>query len=481
VHVHTRLYTNGDWLDPLGDATIDVVSPYTEQIVGRVPDGTPADIERAVAAARAAFDTGPWPRLPVADRAAVLDRAADLLERRAAEVGALIIAEMGSPASFVATGQVPVPIAFLRAAAALGREFPFEERLDGGDGGSTLVLQEPVGVVGCIVPSNFPLLLAAAQIAPAIVAGCCVVLKPAPESPLDTYVLAEVLQEAGLPPGVVNIVPGGSVAGTRLVRHPDVDKVAYTGSAAVGRQVASWCGERLARVSLELGGKSAAIVLDDAPLEQTVAGLLPMAFLNSGQACVAQTRILVSRSRRDEFVEAFAEATAAMTIGDPADLGTQIGPLLARRQRDRVESYLDLGRDAGAKVVVGGGRPASQPRGWFVEPTLFVDVDNSMRIAREEIFGPVVCVLDYDDPAEAVAIANDSEYGLSGSVWTADVAAGIDIARRVRTGMVSVNGAFQSPDAPFGGYKNSGIGRECGTAGLSLYLESKSVGLPPSS
>ncbi|OHV31549.1 MULTISPECIES: aldehyde dehydrogenase [Pseudofrankia] len=477
MHVHTHLYTDGDWLDPLGDATIDVISPYTEEIVGRVPDGTPADIERAVAAARAAFDTGPWPRLPVADRADLLDRAADLLERRGAEVGALIIAEMGSPASFVAAGQVPAPIAFLRAAAALAREFPFEEHL--GEGGRTLVLHEPVGVVACVVPSNFPLLLAVAQVAPAIAAGCCVVLKPAPESPLDTYVLAEILREVGLPPGVVNIVPGGSVAGTHLVRHPQVDKVAYTGSAAVGRQVAAWCGERLARVSLELGGKSAAIILDDAPLERTVADLLPMAFLNSGQACVAQTRILVSRRRHDEFVDAFAEAVAAMTVGDPADLGTQIGPLLARRQRDRVEGYLDIGRDAGAKIVTGGGRPASQPRGWFVEPTLFVGVDNSMRIAREEIFGPVVCVLDYDHPDEAVAIANDSEYGLSGSVWTADVAAGVDIARRVRTGMVSVNGAFQSPDAPFGGFKNSGIGRECGTAGFSLYLETKSVGLPP--
>lgn len=479
MHVRNESYVDGGWVEPLGSGVIEVVSPFTEEVIARVPDGTPADIDRAVDAARRSFDRGDWRRTPVGERADLLERVADLLEARSEELAALITEEMGSTITFTTNGQVPGPIGILRSVAQLARTFPFEgERSDGQ--ARSLVVHEPVGVVAAIVPSNFPLLLAVSRIAPALVAGCSVVLKPAPESPLDTYVLAEAFATAGLPPGVLNIVPGGREAGEHLVCHPDVDEVAYTGSTAAGKRIASLCGERLTRVTLELGGKSAAIVLDDAPLAETVAALLPLSFLNNGQACVAQTRILVSRDRRAGFVDAFTEAIEAMPVGDPADPATVIGPLLARRQRERVEGYLALAANEGAKVVTGGSRPAAFERGWFVEPTLFVDVDNAMRVAREEIFGPVVAVIDYDDPAEAIAIANDSEYGLSGSVWTADIDGGIEVARQVRTGMIGINGAWQSPDAPFGGFKQSGIGRECGPEGLRLYLESKAIGLPVS-
>jgi aldehyde dehydrogenase (NAD+) len=477
MHVRTELYVDGGWAEPLGSEAIEVVSPFTEEVIGRVPDGTPADVDRAVGAARRSFDRGDWRRRSVGERAELLETVADLLEARSGELAALITEEMGSTITFATNGQVPGPIGFLRSVAALARTFPFEEERSDGQARS-LVVHEPVGVVAAIVPSNFPLLLAVSQIAPALVAGCSVVLKPAPESPLDTYALAEEFDKAGLPGGVLNIVPGGREAGEHLVCHPEVDKVAYTGSTAAGKRIASLCGERLTRVSLELGGKSAAIVLDDAPPAETVAALLPLSFLNNGQACVAQTRILVSRDRRAEFVDAFVEAIEAMPVGDPADPATVVGPLLARRQRERVQSYLELGVREGAKIVTGGARPAGLDRGWFVEPTLFVDADNAMRIAREEIFGPVVTVIDYDDPAEAIALANDSDYGLSGSVWTADVDAGVEVARQVRTGMIGVNGAWQSSDAPFGGFKQSGIGRECGPEGLRLYLEPKAIGLP---
>jgi aldehyde dehydrogenase (NAD+) len=476
VLVQDRLFVGGEWVAPSTAATIDVVSPMTEEVVARVPEAAAADVERAVAAARAAFDRGPWPRTPPAERAEVLERAAALLHERRAELAGLITLEMGSPALFSQFVQVPVPVRTLRSTARLAREFPFQE--ERGNRARSLLVQEPVGVVAAIVPWNTPLLVTMAKVAPALAAGCTVVVKPAPESPLDANVMAEAFAAAGLPPGVLSVLPAGREVGEHLVRHPGVDKVAFTGSTAAGRRIAALCGERLARVSLELGGKSAAIVLDDAPLEATVAGLLPLAFVNSGQACVAQTRVLVSRRRHDEFVEAFAEAAAAQVVGDPSDTATVIGPLAAARQRERVEGYIALAQDEGAKVVTGGGRPASQPTGWFVEPTVLTGVRNDMRVAREEVFGPVVAVLAYDEPDDAVAIADDSDYGLAGSVWTADVDAGVDVARRVRTGTYSVNGAPQAADAPFGGFKASGIGREFGPEGLRLYLETKSIAVP---
>ena len=474
--VRDRLYIDGGWQAPAGTGTIDVVSPYTEAIIGRVPDGTAADMDRAVAAARRSFDRGDWRRTPPAERADLLERAAGLLHARRDEIAGLITDEMGSTAIFSQFVQVPAPIGTLRNYARMIRDLPFEE--ERGGRATSLVVQEPVGVVAAVVPWNTPLLVTMSKVAPALAAGCSVVLKPAPETPLDAYVLAEAFHEAGLPAGVLNIVAAGREAGEHLVTHPDVDKVAFTGSTAAGRRIAALCGERLTRVSLELGGKSAAIVLDDASIEAAVQGLDTLSFLNTGQACVAQTRVLVSRRRHDEFVDAFVETTRANVLGDPADPATTMGPLAAERQRERVEGYVAIGLDEGAKAVTGGGRPPGLDRGWFVEPTVFTGVTNDMRIAREEIFGPVVSIIPYDDPDEAVAIANDSDYGLAGSVWTTDVDAGIDIARRVRTGTYSVNGAAQAASAPFGGFKASGIGREFGPEGLRLYLETKSIAVP---
>jgi betaine-aldehyde dehydrogenase len=342
-----------------------------------------------------------------------------------------------------------------------------------------IVRREPVGVVGAIVPWNVPQFVTMSKLAPALIAGCAIVIKPSPETPLDAFKLAELLDEAGIPKGVVSIIPAGREVGEHLVRHPGVDKIAFTGSTAAGRRIAGICGEQLKRCTLELGGKSAAIVLDDADLEQTVAGLKFASLMNNGQACVAQTRILASRDRYDDVVDAIGGMMGALAVGDPHDAATEVGPLVAERQQERVEKYIALGQEEGAKVEVGGnGRPAGQEKGWYVKPTLFTGVDNSMRIAQEEIFGPVLAVIPYDDPDDAVRIANDSDYGLAGSVWTADVEAGLDIARRVRTGTYGVNQYTMDFMAPFGGYKGSGIGREFGREGLEHYLELKSIAPP---
>jgi betaine-aldehyde dehydrogenase len=343
-------------------------------------------------------------------------------------------------------------------------------------GTDIMVRREPVGVVAAIVPWNVPQLVTMSKLAPALAAGCTVVLKPAPESPLNAYLMAELLHEAGVPAGVVNVVPGGREVGEHLVSHPGIDKVAFTGSTAAGRRIASICGQQLKRVSLELGGKSAAIILDDADLARTMEGLKFASLMNSGQACVAQTRVLVSRTRHDEIVDALAETVGAMRVGDPADLTTEIGPMVAKRQQERVASYIALGQQEGARAVAGGhGMPAGIDRGWYVRPTVFAGVTNEMRIAREEIFGPVISVIPYDDVADAVRIANDSDYGLAGSVWTTDAAAGLDVARRVRTGTYAVNAYTMDFTAPFGGYKASGLGREFGREGLEHYLEAKTI------
>jgi betaine-aldehyde dehydrogenase len=315
------------------------------------------------------------------------------------------------------------------------------------------------------------------KVAPALAAGCTVVLKPAPETPLDAYLLAECLLEAGLPPGVVNIIAADRAVGEHLVTHPDVDKVAFTGSTAAGRRIGALCGERLRPVTLELGGKSPAIVLDDADVAATAAGLVPVSLMNNGQACVAQTRVLVSRARHDEMVDALVAAVAAVNVGDPLDPATGIGPLVSARQRTRVEGYIAAGRDEGATVALGGGRPAGIDRGWFVAPTVFADVGPAMTIAREEIFGPVLAVLAYDDVDDAVAIANDTDYGLGGSVWSADEEQARTVARRVRSGVVSLNGFSLEFGSPFGGMKASGLGRELGPEGLAAYLEPKTINL----
>jgi betaine-aldehyde dehydrogenase len=474
---HDRLFINGDWVAPATNATIDVVSPHSEEVIARCAAAGEADVDRAVGAARAAFDDGPWPRLSAAERADAMARLLGALQQRSAEMATTITAEMGAPISFSNMGQVMAANMVLNYFTDLARTYPFEDVRDGMLG-PVVVRREPVGVAAAIVPWNVPQFTAMLKLGPALAAGATVVLKPAPETPLDAVLLADAIIAAELPRGVVNIVPAGREVGEYLVRHAGVDKVSFTGSTAAGRRIAAFCGEQLKRVTLELGGKSAAIILDDADLESTLAGLLPGMIMNNGQACVAQTRVLASRRRYGEIADALSGALGAVTVGDPMDPATFCGPLVAARQRERVEGYIKIGRDEGARVAVGGGRPAGQPTGWYVEPTLFVDVDNRMRIAREEIFGPVVSLIPYIDEADAVRIANDSDYGLSGTVWTADVDRGLDVARRVRTGTYTVNNFMMEFSAPFGGFKCSGLGRELGPEGLNAYLEPKTICLP---
>lgn len=464
------------WRAPATDRVIEVVSPHTEEVIARVPEGAIADIDAAVAAARKAFDEGPWPRMAPAERIEVVATLSALYAARLEEMATLISTEMGSPISFSSLAQAPAPWMQIEAFLGIAREFPWESTRPGALGGEVMVRHEPVGVVAAIPPWNVPQFTVLSKLVPALLTGCTIVVKPAPETPLDTYLLADLLIEAGVPEGVVSIVAAGREVGEHLVRHPGVDKVAFTGSTAAGRKIGAICGEQLKRCSLELGGKSAAIVLDDADLTSVVEGMKFLGVMNSGQACVAQTRILVSRGRHDEVAAALAEGIGSMVVGDPMDPATEIGPMVARRQQERVNSYIEIGQQEGAQLLAGGtGKPEGLDAGWYVRPTVFAGVDNSMRIAQEEIFGPVLSVIPYDDVDDAVRIANDSEYGLAGTVWTADREVGLGVARRVRTGTYGVNTYTMDFAAPFGGFKASGIGREFGPEGLSQYTELKSV------
>jgi aldehyde dehydrogenase (NAD+) len=475
----STFFIDGEWAAPASSDTLQVVSPHSEQVIATVPEGTIADIDAAVAAARRAFDSGPWPRLSPEERIEIVQAFSHLYAGKLGEMAELITLEMGSPTSFSNLAQAPAPWMQIEAFLGIARSFPWEERRPGVMGTDVIVRREPVGVVAAIPPWNVPQFTIMSKLIPALLSGSTVVVKPAPETPLDTYLMAELLVEAGVPAGVVNIVAAGREVGEHLVAHPGIDKVAFTGSTAAGRKIAAVCGEQLKRVSLELGGKSAAIVLDDADLTAAMEGLKFTALMNSGQACVAQTRILASRANYSAVVDALAETVSGMQVGDPMDPATEIGPMVAQRQQERVEKYIALGQEEGARVVVGGnGMPSGLSSGWYVRPTVFADVDNGMRIAQEEIFGPVLSVIPYDDVDDAVRIANDSEYGLAGTVWTGDVDAGIDIARRVRTGTYGVNTYTMDFAAPFGGYKNSGVGREFGPEGLAHYTEVKSI-YPP--
>jgi betaine-aldehyde dehydrogenase len=476
---HDTLFIGGEWVAPSTSNTITVISPHTEEPVGRVPDSSTDDVDRAVAAARNTFDNTDWATRDPGERIAILQKFNELYATKIGEMAELISLEMGSPMSFSTLAQSPAPWMLLNTTINLAQQIQWEERRPGMLGGEVIVRREPVGVVGAIVPWNVPQLVTISKLGPALLIGNTVVLKPSPETPLDAYLMAEIFAEAGLPPGVLNIVPGGREIGEYLVTHPGVDKIAFTGSTAAGRRIASLCGEQLKRVSLELGGKSAAIILDDADLPSLLPGLKFAMTMNSGQACVAQTRVLASRERYDEVVDVLAGIFRDLKVGDPMDQANDIGPLVAERQQERVEKYIALGQEEGAKVIVGGsGRPEGLDKGWYVQPTLFANVDNSMRIAQEVIFGPVVAVIPYDDEADAVRIANDSEYGLAGSVWTSDIEHGVDIARRVRSGTYAVNQYTMDFGAPFGGYKASGLGREFGPESLNEYLQLKSIAPP---
>jgi aldehyde dehydrogenase (NAD+) len=466
-----KLYIGGTWTTPSTSDVIEVRSPHDGSPVGQVPLAGPRDVDAAVAAARTAFDDGPWPHLEPDERIATLERFATAYATRVEQLCTVITAEMGSPRWFSELGQGPGALALIQSAIENARAYPWEERR-----GPSIIRREPVGVVGAITPWNVPQLVIMPKLVPALLAGCAVVIKPSPEAPLDAMIMAEVLHEAGFPAGVVSVLPGDGVAGKHLVEHPGVDKIAFTGSSAVGRWIGASCGQALKRCSLELGGKSAAIILEDAGLERTMLGLRFASLLNNGEACVAQTRILAPRSRYTEVVDSLAAMVDGLSVGDPSDPDTYIGPMVSARHRAKVAEYLDIAVAEGATVVAGGpGAIAGLEAGQYVRPTVFSDVTPDMRIAREEVFGPVLSVIAYEDEADAIRLANDSDYGLAGSVWTKDRAHGLELARKIRTGTFGINGYAADIAAPFGGYKASGIGREYGPEGFEQYVELKSV------
>ena len=471
------LLIGGQWTAPTSDRRIEVRSPATLDVVGVVPEAMEADVDAAVAAARSAFDRGPWPRTPPEERVKVINRLTELLTERIDEAASIITAEMGAPTATVQMMMWTPAQSVLGVYSGLATTFPWEETRHGTFGESR-VRREPVGVVAAVIPWNVPLFIAINKLVPALLAGCTVILKPAPETPIDALWLGALFTEAGLPEGVLSVLPADREVSEYLVTHPGVDKVSFTGSTAAGRRVGALATERLKRVSLELGGKSAAIVLEDVDLASSAFMLAYSGLMNSGQACVAQTRILAPRSRYAEVTEALVESAKLFTVGDPTDPATQLGPLVAERQRDRVESYIEKGKAEGARLVHGGGRPAGLDVGWYVEPTIFDGVDTKMTIAQEEIFGPVLSVIPYDSEEQAVEIANDSDYGLAGSVWTSDIDHGYEIATQVRTGTYGINWYAFDMGSPFGGFKCSGIGREDGPEGLAAFCELKSILMP---
>lgn len=469
-----RFFIGGRWLEPISRRTLKVVSPVTEETLITYPEAGPADIDRAVAAARDAFDRGPWPKMPPAERARYLRRVADLLTERLEDIAHAWTIQVGAPISLTKklVGQNPT---LFRYYADLIETYPFVDERKRDDGGRVRVAKEPVGVCAAITPWNAPLVLLSYKVAAGLAAGCTIVAKPSPETPLEAYILAECIEQAGLPAGVFNIVPAGREGGDYLVRHKGVDKVAFTGSTGAGKHIAAVCSERLARVSLELGGKSAAVLLDDADFAKALPSLMVYTMPITGQVCFSLTRILVPERREREFLDLYLGAVSGIKVGDPMDPATQMGPLTMARQRDRVEGYIRAGRAEGARIACGGGRPSGFDRGYFVEPTVFTDVTPHMRIVQEEIFGPVVSVLTYRDEDEAAEKANNSSYGLSGAVYTADPERGYRMARRMRTGSVTINGMIVDPKHPFGGFKQSGIGREGGPEGLENYIETKTI------
>ena len=471
-----KLFIDGRWIDPTDGGRIEVVSPHTEEVAATVAEAREADMDLAVAAARRAFDDGPWPRMGPHERGQYLARLSAALKPRMPELQVAWTQQVGA-VQMMAPGMIGGSMASLDFYVDQADKFSFATEHKSYDGhGIAVVAKEPVGVAVAIVPWNAPFLIMINKVAPALLAGCPVIMKPSPETPLDAHIIAEAAEQAGLPPGVVGLVPAHREASDYLVRRPGVDKVSFTGSTAAGKRIASVCGERIARITLELGGKSAAIVMDDADIEATAQHLAFVISIFSGQVCATLSRVIVSRSRYDEFAQALKAALEAIKVGDPFDPSSQMGPLAMRRQFDRVQGYIEKGLAEGATIATGGGRPKGfGDRGCWFEPTLFTGVESGMTIAQEEIFGPVITLLAYDDEAEAVRIANDSNYGLFGAVFTQDNERAYRIARQVRTGAITQNGFRMDTVLPFGGFKQSGVGREGGLAGLESFTESKTI------
>ena len=466
---YDKHYYDGAWQASSGTETVAVISSSTEAEVARVPRGTAADVDKAVKAARCGFET--WRRLSVEDRAQWLEKLAAAMKTRVPQLAEAISHEVGTALAYATKVQVEFPIMMIGMNAKFIREAKLEEEL-----GNSLVIKEPIGVVGCITPWNYPLHQIVCKIAPALAAGCTIVLKPAEMAPVSAFMLAEAAHEIGLPAGVLNIVSGsGRVVGEAIVAHPDVDMVSFTGSLQAGRRIASVAGDGIKKVCLELGGKSAFVVLDDAPFDKAIAAGVNNCMQNSGQTCSAWTRMLVPRARHDEAVELAKAQLAKLTLGDPFDQNTRLGPLASAGQRDSVLEFIEQGKKEGATLVAGGGRPAEPAKGFYVEPTIFANVDNKMGIAQEEIFGPVLVIIPYDTEADAVAIANDSPYGLAGGVWAGTPERALAVAKQLRTGQVDINGGRFNVLAPFGGYKKSGIGREIGPLALEEFFQLKSI------
>jgi aldehyde dehydrogenase (NAD+) len=470
TRIHDKLYINGQWIKPAGTGMIDVINSTTEEVMGRIPEGTAEDVSAAVAAAKAAFES--WSTTSVEQRKRYLQLIADKLNLMKNDIAVLVAAEVGMPLAMATAVQAGMPAMVMASYAQLLGEFPFEETI-----GKALVVKEPIGVVGCITPWNFPLHQVVAKVAPALAAGCTVVLKPSEVAPLTAFVLAEIIDDIGLPAGVFNLVTGyGPVVGEAIAAHPDVDMVSFTGSTRAGKRVSELAASSVKRVALELGGKSANVILDDANFEKAIKSGVGACYFNSGQTCSALTRMLVPRSRHDEAVEIAKKTAENFTVGDPLSGKAKLGPLVSATQRERVVGYIKKGIEEGAQLVTGGTEmPEGLEKGYFVRPTVFANVDNKMTIAQEEIFGPVLSIIPYEDEDDAVRIANDTVYGLAGGVWSGDEARAKRVARRLRTGQVEINGGGFNPLVPFGGYKQSGNGRELGKYGLEEYLEVKAM------
>lgn len=472
---HDSLFIGGGWVAPSTSSRITVRNAATEEVLGSVPAADVADVDRAVAAARTAVDSSAWSAAAPADRAAAMTRFADELERRAGELVRTVSQQNGMPIGLSEAFEGSFAIGLLRYYAGLAETMTVEDVRPSQLGLETVVRRSPAGVVAAIVPWNYPVVLAMSKIAPALAAGCAVVVKPSPPATvLDCFILAEAAAAAGLPPGVINWVPGGPAIGEYLVSHPGVDKVAFTGSTATGRSIATTCAGLLRPVTLELGGKSAAILLDDVDMEAIMPNLQFITFMNNGQTCVTCSRILAPAARYDEVVDALATQVSSLRVGDPLDTSTDIGPMATAAHRERVEAYIEKGKGE-ARLVTGGGRPKGLDKGWFVEPTVFAYMTNDATIAQEEIFGPVLSVIPYDDQADAVRIANDTSYGLGGTVFSADTERAKAVARQVHTGTIGVNGYPLAIGSPFGGVKDSGLGREFGPEALNIYQNLKSM------